>query len=39
MRVLFGEAEMITLRDDNAYRLGYVSGDFTYFEAKFREEV
>jgi hypothetical protein len=24
---------------DHAYRLGYVSGDFTYFEAKFREEV
>jgi len=24
---------------DGAYRLGYVSGDFTYFEAQFREEV
>jgi hypothetical protein len=39
MRVLFGEAEMFTLRGANAYRLGYVSGDFTHYGAKFREEV
>jgi hypothetical protein len=25
--------------DPEGYRLGYVSGDFTYFEANFREEI